>query len=197
MKKGYIYKITSPSGRSYIGQTNNIKRRFKTYMRLNCNGQPKLYRSLVKYGYTNHNFDILEDIIYDPIYLNYLESFYIRTLDTVDNGLNCNEGGFNHLMSNETKHKISMSMTEYCFNNIDRNQLNNLRPIDNTGKLASEYTRSKMSNSQKKRKDETKLKKSISAIGRVLSDETRSKISNTLKGNIPWNKGLKNNRKSG
>lgn len=40
-----IYKITSPSGRIYIGSSKNIRRRFYSYKNLHCKDQPKLYNS--------------------------------------------------------------------------------------------------------------------------------------------------------
>ena len=55
-----IYKITSPVGKVYIGQSSDIKNRFKVYQRLSCKQQVKLYNSLKKYGVENHQFDIIE-----------------------------------------------------------------------------------------------------------------------------------------
>ena len=37
-----IYKITSPSGKIYIGQSINIKSRWKYYEKLRCNKQFKI-----------------------------------------------------------------------------------------------------------------------------------------------------------
>ena len=48
-----IYKITSPSGKIYIGQSKDIEKRFKAYKNLKCKGQPYIYRSLLKYGSGN------------------------------------------------------------------------------------------------------------------------------------------------
>ena len=45
-----IYKIISPSGKIYIGQSRNIDKRFQQYKRLNCAKQPRLYNSFIKYG---------------------------------------------------------------------------------------------------------------------------------------------------
>lgn len=55
-----IYKITSPSGKVYIGQSWNIEKRRQTYSVLRCKSQPKLYNSLVKHGFENHDFTVLE-----------------------------------------------------------------------------------------------------------------------------------------
>lgn len=60
MKTGYVYKITSPSGRIYVGSTNNLNKRMNFYKNLNCKSQPKLYNSLNKYGFENHIIEVLE-----------------------------------------------------------------------------------------------------------------------------------------
>jgi group I intron endonuclease len=45
-----IYKITSPSGKIYIGQSKNIEKRFKAYYRKLGKNQPRLYRSFNENG---------------------------------------------------------------------------------------------------------------------------------------------------
>ena len=54
-----IYKITNPSGKIYIGQSVNIDNRISSYKNLKCKNQTKLYRSLLKYTFENHIFEIL------------------------------------------------------------------------------------------------------------------------------------------
>jgi group I intron endonuclease len=56
-----IYKITSPTNKIYIGQSINIEKRWKTYSRLQCKGQTRLYNSLQKYGADKHIFEVLEE----------------------------------------------------------------------------------------------------------------------------------------
>ena len=42
-----IYKITSPSGKIYIGQSNNLIQRQKDYIKtIHCKGQVRLYNSI-------------------------------------------------------------------------------------------------------------------------------------------------------
>lgn len=57
-----IYKITSPSGRVYIGQSWKIKQRLNKYRRNDCKEQPALYRSIIKYGADNHTFEVLHEL---------------------------------------------------------------------------------------------------------------------------------------
>lgn len=83
-----IYKVTSPSGRVYIGQAVNIKRRFRQYENLtNCERQTKLYRSFKKHGAENHQFDIIEYCSKEE--LNCSERFWQDEFDVLNGGLNC------------------------------------------------------------------------------------------------------------
>jgi group I intron endonuclease len=70
-----IYRITSPSSKIYIGQSINIEKRKSQYIKLNksCIG-PKLYNSLIKYGWEAHIHEILEECSIEC--LNEREIFY-------------------------------------------------------------------------------------------------------------------------
>lgn len=83
-----IYKITSPSGRVYIGQAVDISTRKKTYEKANCKQQPRLYRSINKYGFSEHDFTILEECAEDILNERerYWQDFYSATNSR---GLNC------------------------------------------------------------------------------------------------------------
>lgn len=54
-----IYRLKSPSGRVYIGQTKYLSQRLSTYRSLKCKAQKKLYASLAKYGFENHQLYIV------------------------------------------------------------------------------------------------------------------------------------------
>ena len=84
-----IYKITSPTGRIYIGQSIDIMFRWKTYnQKLKKNSQPRLYRSFLKHGVENHIFEIIEECEFDI--LDCRERHYQEVFDTISkNGLNC------------------------------------------------------------------------------------------------------------
>lgn len=74
----YIYKITNNINKKvYIGQTNNINRRFREHK--NCGGieeQNKLlYYAINKYGIENFSFDIIEGPIED---YNEREKYWIK-----------------------------------------------------------------------------------------------------------------------
>lgn len=59
MKRLGIYKLTSPSGKHYIGQTTDIDKRLKHYKRVDCKTQVKLFRAIEKYGFENFLIEIL------------------------------------------------------------------------------------------------------------------------------------------
>lgn len=84
---GVIYKITSPSGRVYIGQSIDIEKRFKSYSNLRCKNQRKLYRSFLKYGFDNHDFMIIDFI--DSNFLNERERYWQDYYNSMETGLNC------------------------------------------------------------------------------------------------------------
>lgn len=108
---GYIYKITSPSDRVYIGQAVNINRRLSAYKRSDCKGQKRLFSSIQKYGFNNHKFEIIEEC--DNELLNERERFYQDLYNVLSiKGLNCKLTNTNEkrlVYSEETLKKISES----------------------------------------------------------------------------------------
>lgn len=80
-----IYKLTSPSGKIYIGQSRNINKRILDYKNIKCKSQRKLYNSLIKYGWEGHKFEIINELPKDVTnyHLDILEQLYINCyLDT-------------------------------------------------------------------------------------------------------------------
>lgn len=108
-----IYKITSPSGRVYIGQSIDIEKRFKQYKNNLPKSQTLLFRSFIKYGTINHTFEIIIECLESE--LNELERYYQDLYNCVGkNGLNCrltNTNDKKGTLSDVTKNKISISHT--------------------------------------------------------------------------------------
>jgi group I intron endonuclease len=210
MQTGFIYKITSPSNKVYIGQTINIHRRFIKYKGLRCKAQPRIYNSLVKYGSENHVFEIIEECnIYD---LNIRERHWQDHYDVLsDNGLNCvltNTDEKYLVRSLETRKKMSESRKgkklskEMILALIKRN----------TGRRHSEETKRKISegnigkrlglkfsdeiNKKKGSKgskhplygighsEESRIKMSKSHTGKKRSPEAIEKFRNSMKGKM-------------
>lgn len=74
-----IYKITNPKGKVYIGQSINIEERKRKYSKLYKESiGPKLFNSLTKYGWENHEFKLIQECSIED--LNTLETFYKKKI---------------------------------------------------------------------------------------------------------------------
>jgi group I intron endonuclease len=86
-----IYKITSPSGKVYVGQTIDIDKRFNGYKNQKQNtfqNQTRLKRSMLKYGWANHIFEVIVECAIED--LNRMERHYQDEFDVIGpKGLNC------------------------------------------------------------------------------------------------------------
>jgi group I intron endonuclease len=84
-----IYKITSPSGRIYIGQTRNFENRKIHYKYLNENNkQKRLHSSFIRYGIENHNMEFIEECEFNN--LNKVERKWQDYYNVLSKqGLNC------------------------------------------------------------------------------------------------------------
>jgi group I intron endonuclease len=87
LKQSGVYKIKSPSGKVYIGQSSNIKRRMTEHLYSSKNKNTKLYASIRKYGFSNHDIEILflSDVESEK---NKMEQFFINYYDSINRGLN-------------------------------------------------------------------------------------------------------------
>ena len=91
-----IYKITSPTGRIYVGKTKELQKRIGHYKKwVNSITQPKLRYSIRKHGWDNHKLEILEECT--PENANNREIFWIKELKSFhgvnSKGLNLTPGG--------------------------------------------------------------------------------------------------------
>lgn len=59
MKQAGIYKLTSPNGKCYIGQSIQLEIRFISYRNAHCKKQAHLYNAIKKYGWDNFKVEIL------------------------------------------------------------------------------------------------------------------------------------------
>lgn len=87
-----IYKITNKkTGKSYIGQSNDIERRFKEHQQKGASSRIPLDVAIQKYGKDAFDYEIIEECSLSQ--LNEKEEYYIWLYDTKNNGYNCNNGG--------------------------------------------------------------------------------------------------------
>lgn len=112
----YFYKITSPTNRSYVGQTVNITKRLASYRRLSCKNQPRLYRSLKFHTFARHTVAVLHVGEYDQTDANEIEEHYIKIhkAHRSKGGLNCRTGGSPALRpSADFKTAVSKGVSRY------------------------------------------------------------------------------------
>ena len=164
-----VYKITNNvNGKVYIGQSINIKNRWKDHIyALNRNDSSctLLQRAWNKYKQNNFCFEILE--LCSEEELDDVEIKYIELYDSINNGYNIEKGGNeNKRLSEETRQKLSASAKERL----------------------SDPTKNPMYD--KHHTDETKVKISASKKGRPLSEETKKKLSEVRIGHPGYNKNL-------
>jgi hypothetical protein len=152
-----IYKIISPNGKIYIGQSINIEQRWsKDYKTLRCKTQPKLYNSLKKYGFENHIFEVIEECEEFKLLERetYWKTFY-KVLEIPS--LCCRIDGRFGNMSQETKDKISKGLlkanikrSKKTKNNISKNKKRKIYQFDLNGKLITIWSSLKDAENQHK-----------------------------------------------
>ena len=87
-----IYKITNNiNGKIYIGQSNNIQRRFSEHQTKGSASRIPVDIAIQKYGKENFSFEILEECPVEE--LNIKETKWITYFNSIENGYNCSPGG--------------------------------------------------------------------------------------------------------
>lgn len=201
MKKWTIYRISSPSGKVYVGVTSNFKKRMSYYRTGLAKTQPCLGASFMKYGLLNHKFDVIEEFSSNLNYALGKEMFWIRSYMSnickfpQYGGLNLTDGGdgtIGYKASDEHRKRLG----EMHKANPSRGML---------GKHLSEETKQKLREFNKKNKpqgrskytEEQRLaaskarkgKPNYAGRGRKMSNEAKLKMSLAKKGKPAHNKG--------
>lgn len=164
-----IYKITNTiNGKSYIGQSINIEKRFK-YHKTRCQNR-YLKAAMQKHGIDSFIFETVKEIHPGPlqyILLDCYEEYYIKLFNTIqrDCGYNLMHGGQPGRLCEESLELLK------------RNCAGKLK-----GHKKSPQTIENMRRAQRNRPDEVKRKISESSKGKVISQEQREKIRKTLTG---------------
>jgi hypothetical protein len=93
----YIYQITSPSGKIYIGQSKmSVENKLKAYRDLekNIKSNRKIANAIQKHGFNNMKFEIIEENSnWTNEELNAREIHWIAHYNTVNEGYNMTLGG--------------------------------------------------------------------------------------------------------
>lgn len=197
-----IYKIANNiNGKVYIGQSINIKERWKSHIRSldkEMSSCTALQRAWKKYGgKENFSFEILA--LCPEEMLDEFEVKYINLYNARVHGYNIEPGGNkNKHLSKETKEKIGNANRGRQFSDETKNKMSESRMGNQNpmyGKHHTEETKRKISeknkgNTSAPRTDYQRERARLSNLGKKLSNETKRKISEANKGNIPHNKNL-------
>ena len=102
-----IYMITNPQGKIYIGLSTNIEKRWESYRHFTGISQnSSIKKSLKKYGFQNHKFEVLEEVVGDGKKLRERERYWINIKNSLNEGLNDNRGGCGTLSHTEESKRL-------------------------------------------------------------------------------------------
>lgn len=167
----------------YVGQSVDVYDRWNSYRKLKCRSQRKLFHALSKYG-----FDTFEKTLIEPCenvqwILDYREMYWIRILDSINNGYNIREGGQGGKHSEETKRRMSLAATGKKKPPFSAEWKNNMRKAL-LGRKHSEETKEKIRQAHlgMKTSAETKQKLRTINLGKSMSDFVKQKIRQKVKG---------------
>ncbi len=112
---GIIYKHTSPSNKSYIGQSiNTIEERLRSHISsAKAGNKSRFAHAIRKYGIENFTSEVLVEV--DNENLNEQEIYFIEKYDTYHNGYNSTLGGDSsgHNLSEKAKESMSKGTKKY------------------------------------------------------------------------------------
>lgn len=181
IKKGVIYKVTSPNGKIYIGQTINLKNRLKKY-KYDFSGQKKLWNNCQKHNWNpNDSVEVIEECLIDN--LNEREIYWIGIYDSYKIGLNCDLGGggrTGYVCSDETKEKLRKINLGKKLSEETKQKIR-----ETHSKIPKDFYKNRESRKGCKLTDEhiKKIKDSKKRNPFIMSDEQRKKVSDANMGN--------------
>lgn len=146
----FIYKITSPTGKIYVGSTvkKNVEHRWIAYKSLKCKQQRRIYHSLKKHGVESHNFEVITECSLDDMLR--LECMYGEKYDVLGgNGLNLTlpmPTDTYASMREETRDKIRKTVISQFESKERREELSKIKKqwfIDNKERADEMFKKSK------------------------------------------------------
>lgn len=193
-----IYKITSPSGRVYIGQSWNIHHRWADYGKRTTKSQPYLNHSFLKYGKKAHSFEVIHELPFDVQQqtLDVYEQLYMDLYRHCGaNLMNIREAGSQGKLSEETKRKVSQSLMGHTPWNKGVKGYK-VHSDEHKQKLSESLKGMKPNNYGKPRSVSACIKTAIKNRGQKRTPEQLARIREARKGIGPQYGGRKNKGKS-
>jgi group I intron endonuclease len=177
----YIYKITNKvNGKHYIGQTNNLEKRWQGHLSSSENETGYLLHGAInKHGSENFEFELIESC--EDEHANDLEKKWILHYESFGKGYNLTSGGdCEFKRSDLTIQKISDSKLGHEVSEETRRKIGDA----NRGRVRTQEARDKMSQSRMGHEvsEETRNKIREKHLNKTVSEETRKKISESKKG---------------
>ena len=177
---GFVYCTTNLiNGRKYIGQHKIGQENDERYLGSGL----FLKQALRKYGKNNFSREILE-YAFSKEELDQLEMDMISKYDAVNDNTfyNVAPGAYAHAQTEETRQKISKSLTGITRSAETKKKMSECKKRENL----SPETIKKISESSKGRKKSQEAIEKIRAakVGKITSEETKKKISAALKGRV-------------
>lgn len=161
-----IYKITNKiNGKSYIGKSINIERRFREHKYISSETNKNLVMAYKKYGKENFEFSILEECCERE--LNEKEIYYISTLKPEYNRTTGGDGSSGHIINEKTRELLRKKGKEQW------------------NKMSEEEKEKILKHNLKTKKghfvsEKTKEKLRLANLGKKQSQETINKRKQTL-----------------
>jgi len=130
-----VYKITSPTGAIYVGSSVDVKNRWSQYKSGSLNG--KLKDSVLKFGYFNHLFEILEEC--NIVNIRERERYWQNRLSAL-NDFNLNSNYANSLERKGVKNKLFYfdELTGVYYNSVS--EISDIYPVSHSTLMAYFYT---------------------------------------------------------
>lgn len=184
----HLYRLTSPSGRMYIGIAKNARKRWVEHSYdARCGSSCALHKAIRKYGFDKFKKEILVTSTFS--YVKEMEVKAIAAYSTMAPvGYNMTAGGdgmIGYILTDDDR--LNMSLAQKGRKHSEESK--RLRSEKLKGLPLSEATRQKLKDAWLRRKAEkpmtveTKRKLSLASTGKKHSVETKAKLSAIRKAN--------------
>lgn len=184
---GYVYKHTSPSGKSYIGVTTKEKPEKRWSKGRGYLTHRKFNNAIQKYGWENFTHEILAELCYEQKEqllksLSELEIYYAKQFDTMLNGYNDSVGLIQKEITIETRARMRTSGKNLWLSAEYRlKQSENLKIALSKDSWKENSTRA---NKEINRRPEVKAKLKAASLKFYAKAENREMLSVAVKGAI-------------